>query len=28
SNVDHNGVRLGKARIDPLTFGVSYLVYY
>ncbi|ATS22305.1 MULTISPECIES: OmpW/AlkL family protein [Xanthomonas] len=28
SNVDLNGARLGKARIDPLTFGVSYLVYY
>ncbi|SBV49938.1 hypothetical protein XBLMG947_0712 [Xanthomonas bromi] len=28
SDVDFNGARQGKARIDPLTFGVSYLVYY
>ncbi|MCC4619348.1 outer membrane beta-barrel protein [Xanthomonas cassavae CFBP 4642] len=28
SNVDFNGTRLGKARIDPLTYGISYLVYY
>ncbi len=28
SNVDFNGARLGKARIDPLTYGVSYLVHY
>ncbi|MEQ7414737.1 OmpW family outer membrane protein [Xanthomonas campestris pv. campestris] len=28
SNVDFNGTRLGKARIDPLTYGVSYLVYF
>ncbi|WP_372393116.1 OmpW family protein [Xanthomonas sp. NCPPB 3582] len=28
SNVDLNGTRLGKARIDPLTYGISYLVYY
>ncbi|MCC4613565.1 OmpW family outer membrane protein [Xanthomonas campestris] len=28
SNVDVNGARLGKARVDPLTYGISYLVYY
>ncbi|MCE4354685.1 OmpW/AlkL family protein [Xanthomonas hortorum] len=28
SNVDFNGARLGKAKIDPLTYGVSYLVYF
>jgi len=28
SNIDFNGARLGKAQINPLTFGVSYLVYY
>ncbi|MFA0923111.1 OmpW/AlkL family protein [Xanthomonas fragariae] len=28
SNVDFNGARLGKAKIDPLTCGMSYLVYF
>lgn len=26
-HVDLNGARLGRAKIDPLTYGVSYLVY-
>ncbi|WP_434987754.1 OmpW/AlkL family protein [Xanthomonas melonis] len=28
SKVDFNGTRLGEARVDPLTYGVSYLVYF